>query len=720
MPPTIEIKPVSGPEDATAKPRRWTAIDTETALIEEDTPVPPVTLMTWIHVGDDGAHDGPRLETLHTLVRAFEFLLRHALATRTTICAHNLAFDVTTILREAPELFPLVFDVYDAGLFEDTLLNEKLDDIARGEYENKQKGRWASVPGDDGQPVRVFLRYSLADSMRKRFGIDLDKGEDTYRTRYGELRGVPREALPEAAQTYALDDARAHWLLRQRQEADEVASPARPGWYVYADAPAQARAGLALQLCRWQGIWTDPARTARLKATLRARQDAVLARLVELGFVRPGKFRPKAKDWQEPSRDTKRIKDAIVAACERAGVEPLRTNPSTKFPDGQVSDSEEAIARLDDPDLEKLLEFKSVQKLLSYTTILEKGHEHPIHSEPNTLVANGRISWGSDAPDGATSPKSVNLTNLPAEPGVRECYVPPPGHVFFAIDYSTLELCTVAQVCLWLGLGSRLAEYINDNVDMHSKLGSMLLGQDDEKSFAKLAKREVFANDAEADETAFYKAVRDLAKRGNFGLWGGMGIDRFLSTVRDLRKPLLARGIVLDAGLIRRLKDMWMRMLPETERYFALADRVANGSGQIVQWTSGRIRGGLGYTDTANTHFSGLAADGAKDALYRITRAMYGEPWRACFGDRLIAFIHDEFFGAVRQATAHEAAHEIRDIAQATMQMRTPDVRIKCSIALMYAWRKGASAYYDADGRLCPWEDSPGFKQLLAKGEVPA
>lgn len=693
------IKPVSTSQDAVAKPRSYIGIDTETALSTDACACPALACLTWYVPGDDDAQIAGRLDA----PRVFEGLLRFALETRTTIVAHHLPYDLSILANEAPHLIPLIFDVLDAGLFECTLLCDKLDDIARGQYDNEGKQRWHDL-GAGRKPYT----YGLADTMLIRTGIHLDKSADTWRTRYGELIDIPIAHWPEAARRYALDDAKAHWLLRMKQDADEAADPAGEGYYVFADAPAQTRAGLALALMRVKGIRTDPVHTARLKATLEGRMLEVIDELIRVGFLRKGYMRPRAKDWKPPSKDTKKIKAHIVATAARLGVDYKRVKDEdgNDKPDS-VSMDKEALELLDDPALNSLRAYTSTQKLIGYTTILESGFHHAIHSEPNTLVANGRISWGSESPDGyGDDARSVNLTNLPTEPGVRECYVPRAGNLFWAVDYSTLELCTVAQACIWWLGRSRLAELINDGTDMHSLLGSMILNISYEDFIARRKAGDVLC-----------ELVRDLAKRANFGLWGGMGIDRFFSTCRDLAADLAKVGIILTRELIVHLKDTWRTMLPETWDYFKIANTIANGSQQVVQFTSDRLRGGLDYCDAANTPFSGMAADGGKEATYKIQRACFREPESPLFGSFMNAFIHDEFFGESPEEKAHAAAHEVERIARETMQARVPDVRIKCSISLMRRWRKGAKAFH-VDGILRPHEESPSFKAALARGEV--
>jgi DNA polymerase family A len=49
--------------------------------------------------------------------------------------------------------------------------------------------------------------------------------------------------------------------------------------------------------------------------------------------------------------------------------------------------------------------------------------------------------------NGRTSCYGPNIQQIPRRAGFREAFVPSPGHVFLSIDYSFIELCTLAAVC---------------------------------------------------------------------------------------------------------------------------------------------------------------------------------------------------------------------------------------------------------------------------------
>jgi len=73
---------------------------------------------------------------------------------------------------------------------------------------------------------------------------------------------------------------------------------------------------------------------------------------------------------------------------------------------------------------------------------------------------------------------------------------------------------------------------------------------------------------------------------------------------------------------------------------------------------TGRVRGGCTYTQIKNSPFQGLAADGAKLALWRLLRA----------GFSIIAFIHDEIIVELPAATAAADAPRVDAILNAAME----------------------------------------------------
>jgi hypothetical protein len=90
--------------------------------------------------------------------------------------------------------------------------------------------------------------------------------------------------------------------------------------------------------------------------------------------------------------------------------------------------------------------------------------------------------------------------------------------------------------------------------------------------------------------------------------------------------------------------------------YFAYVTNHLETSAEATQFLSGRVRGGCRFTQMCNTLFQGLAADGAKKALWDITRECYLDTASPLFGSRVMIFAHDELILEMPEEKAHEAA----------------------------------------------------------------
>ncbi|MDA7875070.1 DNA polymerase [Rhodopirellula sp.] len=116
---------------------------------------------------------------------------------------------------------------------------------------------------------------------------------------------------------------------------------------------------------------------------------------------------------------------------------------------------------------------------------------------------------------------------------------------------------------------------------------------------------------------------------------------------------------------------------------------------QPVSTATGRIRANLKFTQSKNTPFQGLAADGCKQAMWNLTKAGY----------RLIGFVHDEFIIEIPEADHYtDVASDINEICCRSMEEFVPGIPVTCEYAVSRRWSKQAEATYDSSGRLIPWE----------------
>ena len=113
---------------------------------------------------------------------------------------------------------------------------------------------------------------------------------------------------------------------------------------------------------------------------------------------------------------------------------------------------------------------------------------------------------------------------------------------------------------------------------------------------------------------------------------------------------------------------------------------------------TGRLRAKASYCARHNTVFQGLAADGAKLALWKL--------WRA--GYRIANFIHDQVLVEVpADSDLDSHAHRIQQLMTEGMTAVVPDVRVGVSVAATNRWYKSAEATRDGEGRLVLWEPAP-------------
>jgi hypothetical protein len=132
--------------------------------------------------------------------------------------------------------------------------------------------------------------------------------------------------------------------------------------------------------------------------------------------------------------------------------------------------------------------------------------------------------------------------------------------------------------------------------------------------------------------------------------------------------------------------------------------------GYIASVPTGRVRSNCSFTESRNWPFQSLAADGAKLALYDLTRA----------GHRVVAFVHDEVLVEVPESDDYRpVAEEISSIMINAMRQVCPDVATRTEYAVMRRWTKAAKAIYDEHGRLIPYEEQPATNNAQSNNDQP-
>jgi hypothetical protein len=621
------------------------------------------------------------------------------------LVGHNVAYDLGVLCARRPELLPLVFDAMDAGRIRDTKIRQELLDIASG----RSTRNGATFALRNGEWVKAA--YSLAGLAGHYLGKDrfAEKTDsDAWRLRYAELEDVPLDQWPAAASHYAKEDAE-----------DTLAIFLAQGGFAK-DLPTeveQVRAAWALHLMSVWGVRTDATSVEDLEARLLAEQSRLRKRVIQAGIL-VGKRVPEAeaefheevvkrkkatkKDLQ-PALDGSSLEieyeDGVAYVVTRTTV-PMRWSKDSKKIEaytqryltrrgmdveltatGRVSTAKDTLKQTGSHLLDLVADGGGVDKVLgTYVPVLKDGTQRPINARFNVLVNSSR-----------TSCSEPNLQNLPSGRkvgGTRECFVPRDGFVYVSVDYDTLELRALAQVCLTLFGRSEMAESINKDRDLHSQVGATMLSM----TYEEVEK-------GKKTKGSPAKTARDAAKVFNFGAPGGLGAASLVDYARA------GYGVTINEQQAREMKVQWLRAWPEMVTYFAWVNQaVGLGEAILRHPITGFVRGDVGYTDGCNHLFQHLAAQGAKRALYRAAREAYAEPDSPFFGSRPVVFVHDEIIAEVPEGRAAAASSRLAQIMCEEMALLIPDVKITASPTLMRYWTKDAVETYDANGTLVPWE----------------
>ena len=682
------------------------AWDTETHLIRPGILAPRLVCVSWMMEGDQEYQLQLADEGLDTL----EAVL---LDESVHIVGHNVAYDFGVACAMREHLIPLVFDAYASQRVSDTRIREKLIRLALGEMTSD----FAQAAGAKRQ-----AKFDLATIFLNRFQMDLsaDKNDPlAWRLRYKELDGVPLDQWPEKAKRYAGEDAMRHLLLfcEQRGDASAIFGEDLQGFCTNEFEKAATAWSLHLE-----GIWgvrTDKLAVSALNERLEAEISATKSVCTDMHIFR-------AKDG---SRDNKVLASIIVKAYEGMALE-VPTTAGRVNKDGIrvpaiATDKETLInaPHAHQPHIDILVRNKDgiaevVRKpvLQALADISASAHNHTTYIP---VLFNGASfplnpGWNELLESGRTSCYNPNVQNLPRKGGYRECFVPRPGWVYINTDYSTIELCALAQVCLDLFGHSKMAEALRAGKDLHYDMAADLLDIPYEEALAWSR------GEHGPEKKALIKEYRQMSKALNFGFPGGLGPDTAIEYawttygVRFDPDPSIAREKVVG------YKKAWLRKWPEMAEFFAyVSAQTARGGGifTLVQPRSGRLRGGAGYCDGCNSFFQGLAADGATAALFLIqmesytgysmywTKEEHGAEMSPLYGSRQTMFVHDEFIGEAREEVAAEAAERLSVVAKLGMELYIDGVPIKADPVLMRRWEKEATTTRDENGRLIPWEN---------------
>ncbi len=238
--------------------------------------------------------------------------------------------------------------------------------------------------------------------------------------------------------------------------------------------------------------------------------------------VSPNKKMPVRRAW-DPEKDGIGCQECCSTGFDLQTAPGLSlTDPSGKYPKGQVKADADTLSESGDDVLRSLADYEEDAKTVSnYVPYLRKAqitfqkadgqvirYPRPLTLRPNVLLETDRVSY-SDA-----------IQQFPREGDLRACIVARKGFVLCSVDYNQGEVVTHAESCLRILGYSRQAEMLLEGKEPHSMFGSAVLGVPYEEFFAKRKKVKAYTN------------ARQAGKPWVFGRPGGMGVAKLVATQR--------------------------------------------------------------------------------------------------------------------------------------------------------------------------------------------
>lgn len=413
--------------------------------------------------------------------------------------------------------------------------------------------------------------------------------------------------------------------------------------------------------------------------------------------------------------------------------------PRTKT--GKLSSSAESLKiHQNIPFIREYLSFTKNRKLLEFLNISDQ----IIHPRFNPIVSTGR-----------TSCSSPNVQNFPRDDRIRSIICASPGHVLLAVDYSQIELRALAQITFTKYGYSKMKDLLNTGCDLHSYFASVITGLP-ESEISNEDRRKAKACNfgfpgglglmsfVEYAKTNYNVELSCEQAHHHFEKW----LETFPEVKFYLHKEdeiycLIQSGDLLksDSSLLNRVpieRLAWIfkgiisgntktvatnREYTEDEIDWAfnlvkrlefpsksrLLMQISFKKGSHLLWKnfvrrynsikfeSGRVRAFTDYCQSKNNPFQGLAADGAKEALYELVKARY----------RVVNFIHDEYLIELPiESDLRESQHKVKQILISSMKKFCPDLEISVESQWMINWRKNGTHYLSDEGLLVEIQNS--------------
>jgi DNA polymerase I-like protein with 3'-5' exonuclease and polymerase domains len=193
---------------------------------------------------------------------------------------------------------------------------------------------------------------------------------------------------------------------------------------------------------------------------------------------------------------------------------------------------------------------------------------------------------------GRMSASKPNLQQAIREDWFRRQFVARPGHVLYTVDYSFIELRTLAAVCKrWFGF-SVLADTILAGKDPHAYTAVMVDGTLTYDQFVvKLKEEKILAKEAKEKGIEFdskYAYMRQKSKALNFGIPGGLGKRKLAAYAHA------SYGVKMSEEEAGHLRETLIKVVyPELDCYLGESDAALRLNLRVANLPSSRLARGL-------------------------------------------------------------------------------------------------------------------------------
>lgn len=532
------------------------------------------------------AYDGKTLVLIHPS-RLKAFVAKH----RTQqVVGQHVSFDYWVLMKFARDRKDKLMEEFlwqwaEANKFCDTGVLDMLLQLGSGKY------RFGG--NKSGEDVKLFM--GGLGVLSEEWGCgELDK-TDPYRLRFQEWIGKSEEEIEahpefEGFASYALKDVIVTWRLYPKMREAAIKIMKKAGWTdnpnqkTYEIRPdalrlfgplsefLQVKGAIALEELSRTPLYINQEKRAELEAGTRERYQKCMDRLVEMEPALFKRYSPKARGGKAgqlrlnpktglPSMDYGILKGRLLAVAAELGIEPPISKGKKADTSLSIKDWAPIADQVDDDSKESVQFLKAwcgmgaEIKLLSFFLSLNS-EDGKAYSSYNLLMRTGRTSAQAHKKDGILLAPSCNIQQLPREDSkhpersVRSLFYPPPGHNWYSIDYSYIELRSLAAVCKARFGWSKLAEVIEAHtkyggIDPHQRTAAMIMGLTPEQFLMLLPEQQ--------------EKGRQTAKAVNF--WPSRW-------TRGLHIPLLCKNSVrsqphTQAG--QRCQETVVGVVPRTE-----------------------------------------------------------------------------------------------------------------------------------------------------------